>query len=218
MKDAMVLDLLLIGTAITLGPLHNTAFILLLSGPKGLRRGLAFILAWMACLVLIIAAVLALTGGNPPHHHSAPSTAALAIKLTLGVAMVVYGERKRRHGRRPRKESRWLSRVDEASGWTAAGFGVILQPWGMVAAGAATVVQARLSSAGAYLSLMGYCLLASASLLVMELCTAFRPEAAAARLAALRTWTTRHQDQVVVTLVLALGLWLVSKSVYQLVT
>lgn len=35
----MVLELVLIGVAITLGPLHNIAFILLLSGPSGVRKG-----------------------------------------------------------------------------------------------------------------------------------------------------------------------------------
>ncbi|WP_246043027.1 GAP family protein [Streptomyces globosus] len=33
------------GTAVTLGPLHNTAFILLLSTPHGVRPGLAFLLS-----------------------------------------------------------------------------------------------------------------------------------------------------------------------------
>lgn len=216
----MILDLLLIGTAITLGPLHNTAFILLLSAPGGVRKGLAFILAWLACLVLLIAAVTALTGGRPVMHRTAPSTAALALKLALGLGMVAYGERKRRGGTRPRprRSPKWLSRVDGASAWTAAGLGVLLQPWGLVAAGAATVVQARLGSAASYLALMGYCLLATASLLAMELYTTFRPEAAAVRLERLRHWSTGHQDQVVVSLALALGLWLVSKSIYQLVT
>lgn len=218
----MILDLLLIGTAITLGPLHNTAFILLLSTQGGVRKGLAFILAWLACLVLLIAAVTALTGGRPVMHRSAPSTTALALKLALGLGMVVYGERRRRGGTRPRpgprRSSKWLSRVDGASAWTAAGLGVLLQPWGLVAAGAATVVQARLGSAASYLALMGYCLLATASLLAMELYTTFRPEAATARLERLRAWAAGHQDQVVVSLALALGLWLVSKSIYQLVT
>ncbi|MEW2181539.1 GAP family protein, partial [Streptomyces sp. NPDC005406] len=97
----MVLDLVIIGLAIDVGPLHNSAFILLLSTPRGVRKGLAFVLAWLGCLVLVLAAVILLTGGKPPAPRSAPSTAALAFKLALGVGMVVYGERKRRRGRRP---------------------------------------------------------------------------------------------------------------------
>lgn len=58
----MVLDLLVIGTAITLGPLHNSAFILLLSSRRGVRQGLAFLLSWLANLVAVIACVVLLTG------------------------------------------------------------------------------------------------------------------------------------------------------------
>lgn len=214
----MVVDLLLIGTAVALGPLHNTAFILLLSAHRGVRKGLAFVLSWLACLVVLIAGVLLLTGGRPPVHRSAPSTAALAVKLVLGIGMVVYGERKRRRGSRPRTSPRWMARLDSASGWTAAGLGVLLQPWGMVAAGAATVVRANLSSAASYLALVGYCLLATSTLLAMELLVTFRPGAAQARLGGLRTWIDGHQDQAVVSLSLGLGLWLMGRSIFDLVS
>lgn len=213
----MVVDLVLIGLAITLGPLHNTAFILLLSAPDGVRKGLAFILAWLACLVLLIALVVLLTGGRPPARNSAPSTAALVLKLILGLGMLLYGERKRRRGSRHRQTPKWMARLDHVSGWSAAGFGVLLQPWGAVAAGAATVVQANLSSVASYFALMGYCLLATSSLLAMELYATFQPLAAQAKLGKLRAWIGGHQDQAIVSLSLALGTWLVSKSIYQLV-
>lgn len=214
----VVLDLLLIGGAVTLGPLHNTAFILLLSAQRGVLKGLAFLLAWLACLVLLIAAVALLTGGEPVLPHSAPSTAALAVKLALGLGMVVYGEHKRRRGVRPRSSPKWFGQVDRVSGWTAAGLGVILQPWALAAVGAATVVQADLSSVASYAALTGYCLLATSSLLVMELYATFRPEAAGERLGLLRTWISGHQDQAIVSLSLAIGLWLVGESIYQIVS
>lgn len=214
----MVLDLVVIGLAITMGPLHNTAFILLLSGPKGVRKGLAFILAWLACLVLVIAGVVLVTGGEPLVHKSAPSTAALAVKLSLGFGMVFYGERKRRRGRRPRQSPKWFARLDNISLWSAAGLGILLQPWGIVAAGGATVVQANMSSLATYLALIGYVLLATSSLLVMELYATFRPTAAAAGLSDLRSWIEGHQDQAIVSLSLGLGLWLVGQSLYGLVS
>ena len=62
----MVADLLLIGLGITLEPFPLTAFILLLSAEKGTRKGLAFILGWLACLVVVIAGVVLVTGGSRP--------------------------------------------------------------------------------------------------------------------------------------------------------
>lgn len=62
---AMVIDLLLIALAITLDPLPIMAFVLVVASDRGVWKGLAFILAWLACLVAVIALVLALTGGQP---------------------------------------------------------------------------------------------------------------------------------------------------------
>lgn len=214
--SAMVLDLLLIGLAIALDPLPVTGFVLVLSSRKGIWKGLAFILTWLASFVAIIAAVLTMTGGEPPPPRSAPSTAALAAKLAIGVGLVLYAERTRRNiGKRP-KSSGFMSRTEEISSWTAAGLALLLQPWGMVAAGAATVVDAQLGHAASYAALMGYVLLATSSLLTMELYATFAPRTAHVRLGKLRAWMERHQDKALVSLFLFLGLWLVGKSIYQL--
>ncbi|MEY9847419.1 GAP family protein [Streptacidiphilus sp. MAP5-3] len=215
----MLLDLFVIGVAITLGPLHNTAFILILTAHRGVRKGLAFVLAWLACLVVVVALVLLGTGGTPPKPHTAPSTGAEAVKLAIGLSLIGFGEYKRRKTvGQPRKPATWMARLHDVSAWTAAGFGVFLQPWGMVAAGAAVVVQAKVSSIGSYLALMGFCLLATASILAMELYTAFAPQAAGQKLDRFRVWLDSHTDQAVVGISVLVGLWLVSKSIYQLVT
>ncbi|WP_369043131.1 GAP family protein [Streptomyces sp. Midd1] len=213
----MVLDLLLIGTAITLGPLHNSAFILLLSSRRGTRQGLAFLLSWLADLIAVIACVVLLTGGQPPARHSAPSTVAVAAKLAIGVALVLYGGHRRRRPPRPHGPPRWAARIDDASPATAAGLAWVLQPWALVGAGAATAVDADLSTIADWLALTGYCLLATLSLVVMEMYTVWAPTAANARLSALRSWLEHHQEQLIVTLSLLLGLWLMARSIYELV-
>ncbi|MEU2156372.1 GAP family protein [Streptomyces sp. NPDC019396] len=216
----MVLDLLLIGIGITLDPLPIMAFVLVLSAHKGIWKGLVFLLAWMASLVAVIAAVLLVTGGQPPPPRSPPSTTGLAIKLAIGVGLVLYGvHRRRSHGaERPRKKqsSSMTSRLDHASPWSVAGLAFFLQPWGMVAAAATVVIEADLSHVGTYLILFGFCLLASASLLAAELYMIFAPEAAEVRLKRLRAWLQRHQEPAIVFGCLLLGLWLTGNSIYQL--
>ncbi|MFJ2931440.1 GAP family protein [Streptomyces sp. NPDC087219] len=213
----MVLDLVVIGTAISLGPLHNSAFILLLSSRRGVRQGLAFLLSWLANLIAVIAVVVLLTGGQPPARHSAPSTAAIAAKLAIGLALVLYGAHRRRRPPRPHGPPRWAARIDNASWVTAAGLAWLLQPWGLVGAGAATALEANLSTAGDWLALTGYCLLATLSLIVMEMYAVWAPAAAEARLNALRNWLGQHQEQLIVTLSLLAGLWLTAASIYELV-
>jgi Sap, sulfolipid-1-addressing protein len=210
----MVLDLVIIGLAITLMPLTILAFILILGAQQGLWRGLAFILGWTACLVVVIAAAILLTGGKPPRPHTAPSTAALVVKALLGVLLIWVGWRQRRRMGRPRKQPGWMARLDHLSPWAAAGLGVFLQPWSLVAAGAATVVQAKLSTAGDWLALVVFCLLATSSFLAMELYAAFAPAAAAARFDQIHKWIDTHQDQAIVVGALVIGAWLLGDSIY----
>jgi hypothetical protein len=214
----VVLDLLLIGLGITLEPFPLIAFLLILSSEKGTRKGLAFILGWLACLVVVIGAVILLTGGKPPAPASAPSTAVLAIKLALGVVLILYAVRQERRRGRPRKSPAWMARLDGFSALSAAGLAAFLQPWALVAAGAATVSQAKLSNVWEWLILLLFCLLATSSFLYLELSAAFRPAAADALIKKLRNWLDTHQDQVIIVISLLLGFWLAGKSIYLLVT
>jgi Sap, sulfolipid-1-addressing protein len=81
------------------------------------------------------------------------------VKAFLGAVLIWVGVRQRRRMGRPRKQPGWMARLDSLPLWTLAGLGVFLQPWSLVAAGAATVVQAKLSTAGDWLTLVLFCLL-----------------------------------------------------------
>jgi threonine/homoserine/homoserine lactone efflux protein len=214
----VTLDLLLIGLGITLEPFPLTAFILLLSAEKGIWKGLAFILGWLACLVVVIAAVIVTTGNNPPAPQTVPSDAALAVKLAAGVVLILIAVRQQRRMGRPRKPPAWMTRLDQLSLLGAAGLAAFLQPWTLVAAGAATITEAKLGTAGSYLVLILFCLLATSSFLYLELYATFASGKAAARLERMRKWLDSHQDQVIIAICLLLGFWLAGKSIYLLVS
>jgi len=214
----VVLDLLLIGLGITLEPFPLTAFILLLGAEKGTWKGLAFILGWLACLVAVIAAVIVSTGNNPPEPETVPSDAALAVKLAAGVALILVAVRQRRRMGRPRKPPAWMARLDRLSLWGAAGLAAFLQPWTLVAAGAATITEAKLATPASYLVLILFCLLATSSFLYLELYATFAASRAGARLERMRKWLDSHQDQVLIAVFLLLGFWLAGKSIYLLVS
>ncbi|HEU5386886.1 MAG TPA: GAP family protein [Streptosporangiaceae bacterium] len=214
----MVLDLLLIGLAITLEPFPLTAFILVLTSERGTWKGLAFILGWLACLIAVIAAVIVSTGNNPPEPNTVPSDAALAVKLAVGVVLILIALRQRRRIGQPKKPPAWMARLDQLSLWGAAGLAAFLQPWTLVAAGAATIVEAKLDTVGSYLVLILYCLLATSSFLYLELAAVFAPAKSGPQLERMRKWLDSHQDQVLIAVFLLLGLWLAGKSIYLLVS
>jgi threonine/homoserine/homoserine lactone efflux protein len=214
----VVLNLLLIGLGIALVPFPLTAFVLVLAAQKGTWKGLAYILGWLACLVAVIAAVILTTGNKPPRPQTAPSEAALAVKLAAGVVLILVAVLTQRRRGRPRKPPTWMARVDRMSLWAAAGLAAFLQPWTLVAAGAATVVEAKLSTPGSFLALIIFCLLATSSYLYLELYAVFRPARADALLVRLRTWLESHQDQVIILICLLLGFWLAGNSIYLLLS
>jgi len=48
----VVADLVLLGLGIALQPFRLSAFIMILSTNNGTRKGLGFVLGWLACLVV----------------------------------------------------------------------------------------------------------------------------------------------------------------------
>jgi hypothetical protein len=214
----VVADLVLIGLGIALQPVRVSAFILLLSTKGGTGKGLGFILGWLACLVLVIAVVLLITGGRPVRFRTAPVTVVLTAKLALGIVLIVIAAIEWHRRDRARIPPAWLARFDTMSPWTAAAMAAIMQPWTLVAAGAVTTAQARLSSAGDYLALASFCLLSTSSFIALELYSVLAPTACSARLAALRAWLDEYGTQVIIVVCLVLGLWLTGHSIYSLAT
>jgi Sap, sulfolipid-1-addressing protein len=218
----LLLQLFLIGLVVTLEPIPLTAMILLLASEGGLLKGLGYVLGWLLTLVAIVALTVAVTGGQPLLPQTAPSTAALSVKLAIGAVLVFVGYR--RWGRpastepKEKKQPRWMSGIDRVNPFAAAGLAFLLQPWVLVTAGVSTITEAKLSSPLEYLAVFAYCVLCSASYLVMETYAALRPAKVKATLTSLLEWITAHRDQAIVFLSLGLGLYLMAVSIYGLVS
>jgi threonine/homoserine/homoserine lactone efflux protein len=217
----VILDLSIIGVAIAVDPLPLTAFIIILASKGGVRKGAFFVAGWLLSLGIVVAVTVLATGNNPPKQNTAPSLASLAVKIALGALLLFIGVRRyRRLGqpKRPKNPPKWQAGVDSMSPLYAMGLAPLTQPWGLIAAGAATVVQAKLSAWEDYLTLIYFCLLASASYLFMDIYGAIRPEQTQDFLRRLRLWIDTHTDQLIVVGSLVVGCWLIGKSIYLIVT
>ena len=217
----MVLNLIVIGLAVTLDPLPLTAFLVVLPSKHGVRKGAAFVSGWLVSLAAVVTITVLATGNNPPKPNTAPSLAALAVKIALGAVLVLIAVRRiRARGRPkpPKKPPKWQEHVDNMSTWFALGLAPALQPWVLIGAGAATVVEAKLSSWQSFLALILYCVLASASYLAMETYAVVRPDQSQVLLARFRAWINTHTDQLIIAGSLILGLWLIANSIYLIVT
>jgi hypothetical protein len=215
----VVLSLILIGLAIALAPLPLTAFMVVVPSKRGVRKGAAFVFGWLVSLAIVVTVTVLATGNNPPKANTAPSLASRAVKIAIGVVLLVIAIRRRRRmgqPKKPKKPPRWQASVDTMTPWFALALAPVLQPWGLVAAGAATVVEAKLSSVASYLALFFFCVLGSASYLAIEIYAGFEPDQAL--LTRFRTWIDSHTDQVIILGSLILGFWLIANSMYLVFT
>jgi hypothetical protein len=220
----MLLDLFLIGLVISIEPLPLTGMILLLAAERGIIKGLGFLIGWLATLLGIVALTVLVTGGKPLIPQSSPSTAELIVKAILGGVLVIVGYRRYRRGPKerdpdaPKKQPRWMASIDRINPIAAAGLAFLLQPWVLVAAGISTITEAKLSTNVQYLAVFGFCLWCTWTYFAMEIYAVLRPALVQAKLSALLEWINNHKDQTIVFAVLFLGLYLMSKSIYQLVS
>jgi Sap, sulfolipid-1-addressing protein len=217
----VTLDLILIGLAISIDPIPLTAYLVLLPSRRGVVKGAAFLFGWLVSLAIVVSITVLATGNNPPRPQTAPSLAALAVKIAIGVGLVYIAVRQRRkmgQPKKPKKPPKWQTGVDNMSPWYAIGIAPLVQPWGLIAAGAATVVQAKVSSFESFLALFFFCVIATGSYLTLELYAAFRPERSQELMSQVRKWIDTHTDQVIVIGSLALGFWLIGNSIYYIVT
>ena len=217
----MVLNLVLIGVTIALDPLPLTAFMVVLPSKRGVRKGAAWVFGWLVSLAIVVTVTVLATGNNPPKPNTAPSLAGLAVRAAIGAGLVGLAIRQRRRmGRpkKPKKPPKWQEHVDNMSPWFAMGLAPALQPWALIGAGAATVVEAKLSSWETYLVLFLFCVLGSASYIALVVYAGFRPGPSQALLARFRTWMETHTDQVIILGSLILGFWLIANSIYLIVT
>ena len=220
-RPQLLLDLIVIGLAIALDPLPLIPFILILTSRRGTAKGVGFIVGWFLCIAIITAATLLLTGGKPPSSGSIPSTTALAVRIAIGVDLIGFGLYWRSRQGRPRKEKKppkWEAGVDNMSLWFALILAPVLQPWGLIAAGVTSVMEADLASAASVAALIVFVLLATSTYLALEIFSIVRKERAHALALSLRTWIQAHTGQAIIWGSIVVGLFLIGSGTYHLIT
>jgi Sap, sulfolipid-1-addressing protein len=210
------LNLFLIALAIALEPIPLTGYILLLSSERGVPKGLGFLFGWIVTLVALVAITLAVTGGKPPKPSTAPSTGILAAKILIGAALLLFAWHYRHRPAKPPSTPKWMKRIDSMGFGAAIVLGFLLQPWGLIAAGAAEITSLNLSKSASFIEAVLFCILATSSYLAMQTYALVKPEAALARLGSLRIWLETHRSQVITWISVVVGLWLIGQSAYLL--
>jgi len=114
---------------VALSPLPIVAVVLMLVSPRGRANGPAFVLGWIAGLAIVGAIVLSVSSGAGASDDGSPSTGVSALKLVLGVLLLLVAAREWRG--RPRDPSqvetpKWMAALDTFTPAKAAGAGALL--------------------------------------------------------------------------------------------
>ena len=219
----MLVDLVLLASAMALSPVVRTIFILLLAsthGPVGRGRRSSSA-GWPRSPWLVRRRTWSRRNKSLPATGTRPSIGILAAKIALGLVLLAIAERQRRRIGRPqpaKAEPKWQARIDDMSPLFAVGLGAFFQPSVFVISAVATITGAKLSSVADYLSLVLFGLLSASTYLALDVYAVARPERSVAALARLKAWMDGHTDVIIAIVAAVVGLWLIGKSAYLLAT
>ena len=213
----MVLDLLLLGLVVAIEPIPLSFLVLLIASEHGLIKGLWFLIGWVGCLVGVMVVAVLISGGKPiGHTHHQASQLASWLKIGAGLALIGLAYREYRTRKKPKKNPKWMNRIDRIKGWQILALSAFLTPQVVVFAAGATVLDAKINTFVEYLVLMGFVALGSLPYVAIVAYAAFWPASSTKQLDRLRNWLDANRVQVLVGLFFLIGLWLVSHSIYSL--
>ncbi len=157
-------------------------------------------LGWLLSLAIVVTVTVPATGNNLPRPDTSPVAGAngKSRHRRLPCDDRDPAPPQGRQPKKPRKSPKWQAHVDNMSLWFAMGLAPALQPWALIGAGTATIVEAQLSSRESYLALVLFCIIASVSYLGMEVNAGLKPGQSQEFLARFRTWMDGQMDQVII--------------------
>lgn len=186
---------------------------LILAGPGGRGRGLAFLGGAVAGVGTAGALILALESRADPTDGGDPATWVSVVKLVLAGALLVLGARKWRG--RPRAGEApvlpgWMSAVETLSAPRAAAMGVLLSGVNpknlvLIAAAATSIAGSTDDAAARVAALAVFTIIACAGVALPVAATLLAGERASRGLSAVREWMLRHHIAITTVIVLLIA-------------
>ncbi|GAA3099771.1 GAP family protein [Streptomyces echinatus] len=214
-------DVLGLAAGVAVSPLPIIAVILILATPRGRSNGLLFTVGWILGLSVLGAVMLAVASPAGASSHNHPATWVGALKLALGLFLVVFGARL--WHRRPKDPSearlpKWMGAIDRLTPVKVFGLGLALAALNAknapltIAAGAA-IGSAGLPAGQQIASLAVFVLVASLGLLAPLGVYLLGGERAKTTLGNWKDWAAQHNVAVMAVLFFVLGLKLLGDGI-----
>ncbi|WP_225826954.1 GAP family protein [Streptomyces naphthomycinicus] len=214
-------DVLGFAAAVAVSPLPIIAIILILATPRGRLNGALFTVGWILGLSALGALMLGIASPAGASAHHQPATWVGALKLALGLFLVVFGARQ--WHRRPRDPSqaklpKWMGAIDRLTPVKIFALGLALAALNAKNAPLTIAAGAAIGSAGLPVgqqigSLAVFVLIASLGLLAPLGVFLLGGERARSTLGNWKEWAARHNVAVMAVLFFVLGLKLLGDGI-----
>ncbi|WP_431967934.1 GAP family protein [Actinacidiphila sp. bgisy160] len=214
-------DVLGLAAAVAISPLPIVAIILVLATPQGRLHGTLFAIGWFLGLAVLGAIMLVVGGSGGASTHKHPATWVGALKLALGVVLVLFAVRQWRGRPRDRSQAQlpqWMAAIDRFTPVKVLGLGLLLSAANAKNAPLTIAAAASISSTGISVpqqigALAIFVVIASLGVLAPLAVYLCMGERAKSILAAWRDWAALHNAAIMAALLSVLGLKLLGDGI-----
>ena len=214
-------DIFPLAIGIAISPIPIIAIILMLITPKARSNGLAFLGGWLLGLVVVGTVVIVVADTAGVSTSSGPSKTVSAIKLVLGLLLLVLAWRQ--FGKRPKGGEatpmpKWMRALDSFTPGRSLAIGVLLSgvnPKNLMlnAAAAASIAQAGLSGGEQAVVLVVLVLLGSLGIIAPVAIYFAMGDRAVSVLDEWKTWLAANSATVMTVLFVVFGAVLIGKGI-----
>lgn len=214
-------DVLGLAAGVAVSPLPIVAIIIFLATPHGRRNGLVFAAGWVVGLSVLGAVVLAIGGGGDASGHGHPADWVGALKLALGLALMLFGVRLWRH--RPKDVTqaqlpKWMAAIDRFPPGKIFLLALLLSAGNLKNAPLTIAAAASISASGLPVgqqagAMAVFVVIASVGLLVPLVVFLVMSERAATMLGDWKEWAARHNVAIMAVLFFVFGLKLLGDGI-----
>jgi len=214
-------QVLVFGVGVALSPIPIIGVVLMLGTPRARSNGPAFVVGWIAGILVVGGIVLAVSSGAGASDGGQPSDGLSAVKIALGVLLVLIASRQWRgrpkDGEEP-KRPKWMETIDSFTAPRSAALAVALaaiNPKNLVlVVGAATAIaQTGAATGDQVVALLVFGALATVGAGVPVVLYLVLGERSKPTLDALRTWMTANNGAIMAVICLVIGAKLIGDGI-----
>jgi threonine/homoserine/homoserine lactone efflux protein len=212
-------ELIPLALVVAISPLSIIPAVLVLHTPRPKPTSLAYLAGWivgLAALTAIFVEVSSLLGGL----DKTPAWASW-LRIVIGIALLVFGVFRWLTRKRSAHTTAWMGKITGATPGRAAVIAAVLvvvnpKVLFICAAAGLAIGSAGLGTAGAWISVVFYVLVAASSAAIPVLAYAVAGERLDGPLTRLKDWMERHNAALVAAILIVIGVLVLYKGIHGL--